>query len=124
LDDEGEHVAADEELGEQAHAHDRVVLGVHRAGQAPEDHVDRCRHQGGAQEREAVLHRKLRDARCIVVGAGSGCVSDDFDCWVVLLASLRVNAHVAFETVALTRGSDDERDAELHASLPRSPAQT
>jgi hypothetical protein len=80
LNAEGEDVAADEELGEQVHAHDRVVFGVHRAGQAPEDHVDcRC-HQGGAQQREAVLHREVDDASRIVVRGRSGSVPDDLDC--------------------------------------------
>ena len=80
LNAEREDVSADKQLGEKTHAHDRVVFGVHRAGQAPEDHVDcRC-HQGGAQQREAVLHREVDDASRVVVGGRSGGVTDDLDC--------------------------------------------
>jgi hypothetical protein len=76
---ECEDVAADEQLREQAHAHDGMVLGAHHARQAPEHHVNRSSYQRRRDQGEGALNDVRAQTGSVVVGGCSTTIADHFD---------------------------------------------
>jgi hypothetical protein len=116
LEDECEDVAADEELREQAHAHDGVILGAHHGRQAPEHHVDRSSEECRGEQGEGVLHGVRDNDGSIVVSGYSSAIADHFD-YMRLSVQLRHNPADLY-LVRLTERSYDERDAPLDMRFP------
>jgi hypothetical protein len=116
LEDECEDVAADEELREQAHAHDGVILGAHHGRQAPEHHVDRSSEECRREQGEGVLHGVRDNDGSIVVSGYSSAIADHFD-YMRLSVQLRHNPADLY-LVRLTERSYDERDAPLDMRFP------
>lgn len=79
LQEEGEDVACDEDLGHPPERDDGEALSVYRADQTAKYHIYRGGVQRGCDEYEDRLHDEATDGRSIEVGPDTTAVADDLD---------------------------------------------
>lgn len=79
LDQKWENVAGNKDFREPIDANERVCFGVYTSDDTTQNHINRRREQGWAEEEEDVLHSVWHYRACLMMRGGSASITNHLD---------------------------------------------